>query len=697
MNESMSNTSPTKQDHKANRFAALSFRATLSFGILFGVMGLAILILVANQIMGVAEEWTQSKVRSVGMLLATVTRAPLDYFEFQGPDQLNNHIALLQDIPGAMYGAMYNSRGDIIAVWNPHRLEIPTELTFSETDIRLDDLLIHYRTEVKCDSGNRGTLQIGFSKDEIESVQSGNVLSLIAIILPLFLLGLAGMFFLVRYLLVSPIDRLKRLTSQIVQTGNLTTQIPVERSDELGELAQSFQAMMGWQRGFISSIKELVTGLNEVTGKITSATQAVSSGADVIGAKVEETSISVQDNLNSTKIIAQNVDTLSNNAEQSSSAILEMAHVNDEVTNNINNMADSVSETSSAIEQMSASIKQIASNINELNSAISITSEAMRQMEASMVEVEQNAKDTAKLSELVSKNSDAGVHALEDTVQGIDKIRESTHLVSQILARLVSRLDDIGNILSVINEITDQTNLLALNAAIISAQAGKHGHSFSVVANEIRALADRTRSSTTEIAKLIENIQEDSEHAVKAMETGMQRVSEGVRLGGDTSKVLSQIKDSTDKSANMVRHIANATAEQVTSTKDISLSIQQIAHTIQQINSATKEQAHSSDLIMKSATQMNTLNKQVHQSSQEQASGSRQITQAIEKINTMIQQVDEAQQQQTHASEQMMGAVEAIKSAVTQQINTVQHLEAILESLHNRSSELKVQVEQFVV
>ena len=109
-----------------------------------------------------------------------------------------------------------------------------------------------------------------------------------------------------------------------------------------------------------------------------------------------------------------------------------------------------------------------------------------------------------------------GVEALQKTLAGIDKIKDSSAVASSVIESLGRRILEVGNILNVIDEVAEQTNLLALNAAIIAAQAGEHGKGFAVVAEEIKDLADRTSSSTKEITELIGSIQEESRNAVSA-------------------------------------------------------------------------------------------------------------------------------------------------------------------------------------
>ena len=183
------------------------------------------------------------------------------------------------------------------------------------------------------------------------------------------------------------------------------------------------------------------------------------------------------------KGISESVELLASNAEESSSSILEMAAANDEVAESMFNLAASVQETATSIEEMTFSVKEVAKNIEALSTTAEETSSAMNQMDISIQQVENNANETAQLSEEVVWAAEGGVDAINQTIEVINMIKNSAADAVSVISRLGGRIDEIGKILSVIDDVSEQTNLLALNAAIIAAQAGEHGKGFAVVAD----------------------------------------------------------------------------------------------------------------------------------------------------------------------------------------------------------------------
>jgi methyl-accepting chemotaxis protein len=346
---------------------------------------------------------------------------------------------------------------------------------------------------------------------------------------------------------------------------------------------------------------------------------------------------------------------------------------------------------------MTFSIKEVAKNVEELSATAEETSSSMNEMDVSIGQVESNANETAKLSEQVSTDAETGVVALQKTLTGIDKIKDSSKTAADVIASLGKKIGTIGNILSVIDDVAEQTNLLALNAAIIAAQAGEHGKGFAVVADEIKDLAERTGLSTKEIAELVRAIQDESQNAIGAMERGVKNVEEGVRLGGEAEGALKKIFDSAKKSTQMVKAIARATVEQARGSKQVTNAITRIAETVQQIAKATAEQARGSEQIMKSSEKMKIITKHVERSSQEQARGSKQITRAVENISEMVSHLNRAQKEQTKGSEQVMHAVENIKSVAEAQNRSMTDLEAAIDLLRQQAEVLRDEVRRFKV
>lgn len=384
---------------------------------------------------------------------------------------------------------------------------------------------------------------------------------------------------------------------------------------------------------------------------------------------------------NTTQSLARTMarlDDLSHSAESSSSSIIQMVAMNNEVRENVHNLASSVDETTTAIEEMTFSSKEVAKNIEELSTAAEETAASMNEMDVSINQVETNATETSRLSEQVTRDAETGVAAINHTIRGIDNIKESSRVAAETITNLGQKINQIGNILNVIDDVAEQTNLLALNAAIIAAQAGEHGRGFAVVADEIKALAERTGSSTKEIAGLIRSIQDESRNAVNVMAKGVEDVEEGVRLGHNAEDALRKIVESAKRSTLMIHAIAQATVEQAKGSKQVTNAISRIAETVQQIAFATAEQAKGAEHIMQSAERMKVITQQVERSADEQNRGGQQVTQAIENIREMADRIGQDSRSQENTAHELSEAMKSLDVATTRLQDVSDALQRIL-------------------
>jgi methyl-accepting chemotaxis protein len=433
--------------------------------------------------------------------------------------------------------------------------------------------------------------------------------------------------------------------------------------------------------------KQLESDTRETVDTLDGLLRKLGEGVGTQLSASEETARSIKEMTSALRDIAQHVEVLASSAEESSSSILQMTATNDEVAENIGELAGSVRETVSSIEEMAYSIKEVAKNIDALSLTAEETSSSMNQMDVSIDQVQSNANETARLSEEVAQDAEKGAEAILKTIGEIYRIKESSQEAVAVISNLGSRIDAIGQILNVIDDVAEQTNLLALNAAIIAAQAGEHGKGFAVVADEIKDLAERAGASTKEIADLIKTIQAESKNAITAVERGAHNVDRGVEVSNEAERALKKILESSQKSTNMVRAIARATVEQAKGSKQVTDAIGRIAETVQQIAAATAEQARGSELIMKSAEKMRTITQHVERSSQEQARGGRQITQAIENISNMVNQLNTSHRSQTRGNEQVLNAAGRIEEAARAQDQALRSLVLALEKVRrNRAA-----------
>lgn len=479
--------------------------------------------------------------------------------------------------------------------------------------------------------------------------------------------------------------------------GDLAVRVEVDSGDELGKLGEDFNTMLGKLSEMMGKVTRSTAELGQVTGNISEATRQVVNGAHIQADGITNTSSAMSQINTSIKGVGQGVESLSLSAAESSSSILEMAASVEEVALNVENLAQSVDEVSSSISQMAVSIKQVGSNAASLMDAAAVTASSVMEMDTSIKQVERNAMDTAAISEDVRKDAEIGRNAVEATIAGINEIKRSSGITSEVITNLSVRAHDIGTILSVIDEVAEQTNLLALNAAIIAAQAGEHGKGFAVVADEIKELAERTSSSTREISKVIRGVQDETQRAVEAISQAEKSIADGEVLSQKSGEALNKIFAGVKQSTDRMGEIARATVEQAKGSLMIRDAMEKFSEMVAQIAKATQEQGQGGDLITSAVQRMKELTAQVRASTREQTKVGNFIAKSTENITDMIQKIKQACDEQSRGSEQIVVAVEDIQQSTSMNLEATRILNDSLASLLRQSEILDKEMSAFKV
>ena len=243
----------------------------------------------------------------------------------------------------------------------------------------------------------------------------------------------------------------------------------------------------------------------------------------------------------------------------------------------------------------------------------------------------------------------------------MERIKGSVEKTAGALKILDGRSEEIGKILTVIDEVTDQTTLLALNAAIISAQSGTQGQGFSVVADEMKGLARRTAISTQEIAALIDAVRAEVKSAVESMHEALRSVAEGELLADEAAASFGTILESARSSSEMTLSIERTTIEQAQAAVLVSKSVKKVRLMVHRLTRTTTEQSKGVAMIMQATEKIRGASLHVRNSSDQQRQASSQIAQTVEEISEKSQQIALALNEQKQGSAQICAVIEQIK------------------------------------
>ncbi|GAA5007836.1 methyl-accepting chemotaxis protein [Acinetobacter puyangensis] len=263
----------------------------------------------------------------------------------------------------------------------------------------------------------------------------------------------------------------------------------------------------------------------------------------------------------------------------------------------LRDLVSRINTTSEEVAKYSQETQHITMQLSEASEhnaqEIAGASAAISQMAISIDQVSANSLESAEVAKRSVNIATNGANVVNRTIEGMDTIREQIQETSKRIKRLGESSQEIGNIVSLINDIADQTNILALNAAIQASMAGEAGRGFAVVADEVQRLAERSATATKQIESLVKTIQTDTNEAVTSMELTTTEVVRGTTLAKDAGIALDEIQNVSGTLASLIQNISDAAREQAGSASHISQTMNVVQDITIQTTSSTMEAARS--------------------------------------------------------------------------------------------------------
>ncbi|MDD2389786.1 MAG: methyl-accepting chemotaxis protein [Desulfobacterales bacterium] len=331
--------------------------------------------------------------------------------------------------------------------------------------------------------------------------------------------------------------------------GDLSVEITSKnRQDEIGDLARAFT-------GMIQSLKDKTRVAQKIAGGDLTVEATPLSGADALGNAFLTMVVKLREQIM-------------------------------EIVEGVNVLASSGSE-------IMASVSQLTSGAAETATAVSETTTTVEEVKQTALVSTQKAKHVSELGRKTVEISQTGLKAIDDTIQGMNHIKEQVESIADMVVRLSEQSQAIGEIIATVNDLAEQSNLLAVNASIEAAKAGEQGKGFAVVAQEIRSLAAQSKQATTQVRNILFDVQKAISSAVMATELGGKAVEAGVSLSRQAGEAIDFLAESVTEASDASIQIAASSQQQLIGMDQVVSAMENIREAALQTSASTKQTEQS--------------------------------------------------------------------------------------------------------
>jgi len=488
-----------------------------------------------------------------------------------------------------------------------------------------------------------------------------------------------------------------RVEAERMASGDLRQLRVFDSEDELGDLGRAFQAMGSSLRSTVERVSRATDRVEHTASDIAAVARSVGTASSDQFERIRRASELMVSINQQVREVSHSAQTLNESIDESSSSVLELGATGDELSETASLLSTKVDEVSGSIEQMVRSVNQVSATTEQLASASEETSSSMEEMASAMRVVDTSAETTARLSRDVVQKAEIGQAKVSQTIEGMEAIRDATDAAESVIRGLGDRTKEIGGILDVIDDVADETNLLALNAAIIAAQAGEQGRAFSVVAEEIKELADRVLASTKEIGGLIRSVQAESGNAVGAIEAGSESVMSGVDLSAEAGRTLEEITDASRESGQRIAEIVSSVREQTKAASHVVELMERVRESAEAIGAAGSEQDRGNEVVYRSTLTMREVAQQVHRTTEEQSRGFGRIRESVEGVREAVEQINASLREQSDACGHVAEFLEQVFDGTKSNEFAAEKMGEAMQGLLSQAETLREDVGRFRV
>ncbi len=426
---------------------------------------------------------------------------------------------------------------------------------------------------------------------------------------------------------------------ELAASGDLTTTFDTDladidegQDDEIGKIKRAFNRIQGAVRNTGDSYNMMMREVSGLVGKVREMS------IDMTGASGQ----------------------LADASSQAGDATQGLADASQQVASGAQEQATNIQKSSQLVDELITSVGQVAEGSEKQTTEVNRAQGVVSQVANASKQVAENAQGATEGAQSANKAAENGVEVVQQTIQGMNSINDAVQNVATEVANLGERSQEIGKIVSVIDDIAAQTNLLALNAAIEAARAGEQGRGFAVVADEVRQLAERVSQATSEIAGLIESVQESVSTSVQATETGTKQVEEGTTLASGAGEALDEIIKAVGSVTQQVEEISGLAEE-------VSASSNEMVDAIDGISSVATENSAVAAKMNDASSEVKGSMEAVSAVTEETSAAAEETSASTEEMSAQVEEVVASAQTLAEMAESLERSVEVFKISSDQQ------------------------------
>ncbi len=412
-------------------------------------------------------------------------------------------------------------------------------------------------------------------------------------------------------------------------TGSVSVSVePLEltSTDELGRMATDFNKIITGLQGAGQAMSEMITALRDVVGQTRAAAITLAETASQLGMNSSQTGVAATQVAAGVQNVATGFLTTRRNSAETQLAMQQLGQAIDGIARGAADQAHQVQGASRTTEQMAQNVDEVAANADQVASGGRKTRAA----------------------------AEHGVRAVDETVASMTAIQAVVSEAASRVSGLGSLGERIGKVVDTIDDIAEQTNLLALNAAIEAARAGEHGKGFAVVADEVRKLAERSGRETKQITELIAEVQTSTREAVRAMESGADRVKIGATRADEAGHALAEILAAVQVTAEQTEQIALSARGLADGAREVNDGMQSISAVVEENSAATEQMSAQAVSVQKAIADIAEVSEGQSAEIEEISAGTDEMAAQVDVIGTQIEEL-------AAMAEQLRGLVEHFK------------------------------------